>query len=117
MRVTSAPSAGNPLIAPGLPSPGKPVARGVMTSSCQPGQRERPLSSGLAFRAVGGPGEGWCAPGCGDEAHVGGGELPVTGVADLPGEGEAEWADASEVVGEQRFEPFGVTGLLGGAPL
>src|SRR5262252_5413134 len=35
----------------------------------------------------------------------------------LPGEDEAERADAGEVVGEQLFEPAGVGGLLGGAPL
>ena len=30
---------------------------------------------------------------------------------------EAERADASEIAGEQRFEPFGIPGLLGGGPL
>src|SRR5258708_40143891 len=34
-----------------------------------------------------------------------------------PGHGEAERADAGEVAGEQRFDPSGVAGLLGGAPL
>jgi hypothetical protein len=41
-------------------------------------------------------------------------------VASQPGrqqEDEAERADAREVVAEQRFEPAGVGGLLGGAPV
>jgi len=41
----------------------------------------------------------------------------VAGQPRLLGKSEPDRADAGEVVGEQRVEPFGVTGLLGGAPL
>src|SRR5260221_999547 len=84
-----------------------PVMTRVRVRSARDSFMPRVPSASGACCSFTGSSEGWCAAGSGDEAHVGGGELPVAGVADQDEGGAGGLGDPVALVAAAGLVPGG----------